>query len=295
MNTPIGKRATISHSKKNICDEAILNTLKYRGVFNAGLSYFQLYTYLMSSTEIDAKLFKNRLSYLHKIKKVKIKDGKYFLYGIKASNWDAGVNNSKKHILKISEALRTLGRIKWIRLLALTGSVAAFSAKKNDDIDVFIIAEKNRIWLTRLFVVLTLKIMQKYRTDNDYVSKICPNIYISDSCLTWFEDKQNIYTANEVSLLYPIINKNNTYFEFIASNSWIATFLPNFKVLGNIKKHRTMHKNSVFVNVLDSFAMIVQLAYMKSKKTTEITTKDFIHFNKKDHSQEILQKYLNTS
>lgn len=295
MNTPIGKRATISHSKKNICDEAILNTLKYRSVFNAGLSYFQLYTYLISPTEIDIKLFKHRLKHLHKIKKIKIKNGKYYLPSAKAASWVLGADNAKRHLAKVAEVLKLLEKIKWIRLLALTGSVAAFSAKKNDDIDIFIITEKNRVWLTRLFVVLILKTTQKYRTEKKYTSKICPNIYISDAHLTWFEDKQNIYTANEISLLYPIINRANIYFDFLASNSWIAAFLPNFKVLSDIKKHRDTHKNSAFVNVLDSFAMIVQLVYMKSKKTTEITTKDFIHFNKKDHSQEILQKYLNTS
>lgn len=294
MNTLAVKNGLETQSKKRICDTAILNTLKYRSVFSAGLSYFQLYTYLISSTHVDVKLFNQRLKYLHKVKKVKIKDGKYYLYKSKASNWELGVSYSKKHIVKVSGALELLKKIQWIRLLAITGSVAAFSAKKKDDVDIFIITQKNRVWLTRLFVVLILKATKKYRTDKNYTSKICPNIYISDSHLTWFEDKQNIYTANEISLLYPIINRGNTYFSFLKANSWMSSLLPNFKFSFDFNANKLVYKNSAILNFLDSLVMIFQLAYMKSKKTTEITTKDFIHFNKADHSQDILKKYVKT-
>ena len=42
-------------------------------------------------------------------------------------------------------------------MIAITGSVANYDAEENDDIDLLIVTEKNRLWITRGFVFLILK------------------------------------------------------------------------------------------------------------------------------------------
>lgn len=281
-------------SVKTSCAEAILETLSYRSIFKYPLSYNQLYTYLITPEEFTEEDFKKELRSLCKGRKVKYSDDLYYLAGMKPVNWKRRAESSDKLLASISLTLTHLKRIPWIKMIGITGAVAARNAPKDDDIDLFIVTQKNRTWITRLFVWLITKSTGKYPLDGDFRGKVCPNIIVSEENMRWPKDKRNIYVAHEILLLQPIYSKNHTYFKFIKKNKWVFDYFAHLKV--NTKGIEIKpSKESTLLDFIETLSMSLQRLYMRKKKTNEIVEKAVIHFNKADHSKSILKKHSDYS
>lgn len=278
-------------AKERACDLAIKNTLKYRSIFKYPMSFFQLQTFLICKKSFDYDFFKKTMHRLHKKNFIKAKEERFFLPTLKPLSWNLRAKYSKELISEAEPAIKALGMIPWIKLLAITGSVAAFNADKDDDLDIFIITKKNRLWITRFFTVLILKALNKYRTESNPQRKICPNILIDETNLEWQKDKQNIYTAHEIVMMHPYINRDNTYFKFLKKNIWILEYFGNFSINLPNKLGSKQKVESTLVNFCENFLRSLQLAYMRKRQTSEVTTRNFIHFNKNDWAPKILNQY----
>jgi hypothetical protein len=175
-------------------------------------------------------------------------------------------------------------------MLAVTGSAAAGNAEKTADIDIFVISAKDRVWLTRGFTALILKLLNMY-SKNGEAGKICPNLFVDEKSLAWPKEKQNLYVARDCVTMLPLVDRDNTYFKFMDKNPWIADHFAHFK--SDYKPPRKADRNTVSpaVDLLETLAMKLQLFYMRKKRTTEITQKHVIHFLKKDSSQDILRRF----
>ena len=277
--------------KDSICAEAIKNTLSYRSIFKYSLSLFQLRTMMISKEEISDDVFINELDGLVKRGGVKSRSKRYYARGYRPVDWNVRAASSKKLIENSRPALKALNTIPWIKLLCITGSVAAYNADKNADIDVFIVCTKNRLWLTRFFTVVMLKVLGKYRSDTEPAGRICPNIYVDEKSIIWPKNKRNLYVAQEITMMHPIINKDNTYFKFIESNDWIFEYFRNFAVDTSVTPHTNLNRQSRLVNIAEDVLRRYQVWYMKKRKTNEITEKHLIHFNREDWTEKILGKY----
>lgn len=278
-------------AKERACDFSIKDTLRYRAVFKYPMSFYQLSTFLICKKGFDYEFFKKELKKLCKKNSVRIKDDTYYPPSIKPLSWEVRSKYSLEHLKQMQYVFKILESIPWVKLLAVTGAVAAFNADKKDDVDIFIICAKNRMWLTRFFVVLFLKAVNRYRTEKEPNGKICPNIYVDETNMEWEEEKRNIYTAHEIMMMRPVINRGDTYFKFMQKNKWAFSHFGNFK-MNFWEKYKTQkRRQSRLVDLLEKIFMKVQLRYMKKHQTTEIATKNFIHFNKYDWSEKILDSY----
>lgn len=276
-------------------ERAVLNTLAYRSVFNSGATFYQLYTFLLADQSYEPTQVAKTLIKLLRKKKLQKKGDIYFLQtGKKINDWRVHANYARARLERSLSVLQGLQKIKWIKLLCVSGSVAALNSKEHDDVDIFIITQRNRLWLTRFFTVMYLKKLNKYPSARDHNDKVCPNIFIDEDMLTWSKEKQNVYTATEMLMMQPIFDRDNTYFRFLAANTWLKTYYPNFAITLP-KGHNKGRQGSLVVDVFELLVMVAQLWYMRGKKTTEITLKNFIHFNLYDHSETVLQKYSTLS
>jgi predicted nucleotidyltransferase len=273
------------------CAKAIINTLGYRSIFKYSLSIYQLYTTLITETEIEPGKLENVLKDLVKKGKVKSRRERYYAPGFRPVGWDIRAKASMEHLEDCQLAFKLLGSIPWVRMVSVTGSVAAFNADKNSDIDVFIVTTRNRIWITRFFTVLYLKIINKYRTDASPEGKICPNIYVDENNMQWPENKRNTYIAQEIVMMHPVVNKDNTYFRFVSANKWVFKYAANFKVDIPHKYTGSKKKQSGLINSVENFARNMQIYYMKKHITTELTEKGFIHFKRDDWNDKVISKY----
>lgn len=290
---PTPKQIKFDRSKEtSSCSTAILETLAYRSLFKYPMSYRQLYTYLISDTQYDTEIFRAELRSLCKGRKVKAKNDLFYIDGVTPVNWKERAKNSLALLNEVDHVIKHLKSIPWIEMIGITGAVAAHNAPKNDDIDLFIIAKKNRIWITRLFVVLISKTLGRYRTQEDPSGKLCPNIFISVDNLGWPRTKRNVYVAHEILLMQPVFNRNQTYFKFIEANTWVFDYFSHLSIDYKHKKQERF-KESSLLDLFERFLMIFQIWYMKNKKTSEIVSRDVIHFDKTDHSATILKNFSN--
>ena len=275
-------------------EKAIKRTLAYRSIFNYPLNFYQLSTYLITDRRIGNKALRKELKKLEKKGQIKTENNLYTLHGVKNIDWKDRKNSSTSLIDSHKYVFDSLKKIPWIKFIGITGATAAFNAHANDDIDIFIISQRKRLWITRLFTTLILKSLKKYRTDKDPVRKICPNIFIDEDNVEWDKSKQGLYVAHEILMMHPLYDKDNTYFKFIKKNSWVFNYLSNCRMDINTVSIEVKNSNaSILINVIEKILMKIQLLYMKRKITEEIATKNIIHFNKNDWSHKVLNDYSN--
>lgn len=271
--------------------EAIQKTMLYSSIFKYPLTYYQLLSYLIieSQEKINIRAFQYELAKLIKKQYIKVEDEMCYLPGVKYVEWKKRKKMSKTLIRRNKYVFRILESIPWVKFIGITGSVAAYNADMDADIDIFVITQLNRVWITRGFFTIILKIIL-----GNYVFKgIDPNIFVDETSLEWPKEKQNLYTANEIVRMHPVVNKNNMYFRFMEKNLWVKDYLGNFRINTNKIEKEPHHEYQglKFLNSLDNIAMFLQVNYMKKRKTKEVTKKHFIHFNKKDSTDPILDKY----
>jgi hypothetical protein len=127
---------------------------------------------------------------------------------------------AQKSIPKAIFIAKIVANFPFIRGLFLSGSISKDCMDENSDIDFFIVAAPNRLWIARLVCILFKKIFLLNST-----KFFCFN-YIIDSEHLQFED-HSLFIATEISTLIPVYGEE--YYGVIQDkNGWIADFFPNF-------------------------------------------------------------------
>ena len=119
---------------------------------------------------------------------------------------------------------RRIGRIPFVRMVAVTGGLAVDSVADHDDIDYFIVVRPGRLWLTRLMIIVLGRI-----ADRDDID-LCPNFIVSTSMLNMTE--QTIYVARELAQMCVIVGDDLCQ-QARSTNSWMFDLLPNATVEGD--------------------------------------------------------------
>ncbi len=113
-----------------------------------------------------------------------------------------------------------ISRFPFIRGILLSGSISKGFMEEDSDIDYFIITHPNRVWFSRLMLMLFKKLFF-------FNSKkiFCINYFVDSEKLE-IEEK-NIFTATEIVTLLPTYGKK-IYDEFYEKNYWVKEFYPNY-------------------------------------------------------------------
>lgn len=273
----------------NPCRSAVIKTLSYTGVFGFPLSFYQITNNLISKNRFSNSKIKRELEKLTDEKVIKKAKGKYLISGIKRYDIEKRAKNTEEIIRKNKPTIKILSKVPWIKMIAITGSVANQNTEMGADIDLLFITEKDRLWISRGFVFLILKTLGKLPADKSK-REICPNIFIDESNMAWAKKKRNLYVAQNIISMKPFTWRDNIYFEFIRANKWITNYYVNFKI-NFPKKNEVKKHESITMKFIESIARKRQIKYMKKDITTEVVNQRLIHFNKNDSSKKILVNY----
>ena len=115
-----------------------------------------------------------------------------------------------------------LSRIPFIRMVAVSGSLAVDNADAHSDVDIFCITEEKRLWLVRIFIVALSKTTRLL--PSIFPRYLCPNYILARDALELSD--RNLFTAYEVALALPLYGKVS-HAEFLRANRWTDTFLPH--------------------------------------------------------------------
>jgi len=205
--------------------------------------------------------------------------------------------------------IKLLSWFPQIHLVGLSGTVAMMNAKEKDDIDLFIISAKKRIWTARIITLLIAQLLglRRRASETNVKDKVCLNLFFDGLNLKIPRYKQSEYVAHEALQMKPLINKNNTYERFLVANQWAFRIFPN---AGNViaspsetrawQSHRERllpfdfaqgklprNDKNILGNLLENTLKKLQLTIIKQHQTSEIVTNTQLWFFPEDFENKL--------
>ncbi len=209
---------------------AIFATLAYSDVFDYPLTADEMHQFLIFAAPKD-----DMLCCLQELDAIGEEKGYYFLAGRKnivvvREHREA---DSKKAYERAHWYGRLLGKLPFVRMVTLTGSLAMHNCDERGDYDYMLVAAHGRVWTARIFALLINKFA------NIFGETLCPNLIVSESLLEWKE--RNLYSAREIAQMV-LISGQDVFNNLRVVNKWVLEYLPNW----DINQRSTLYENSFF-------------------------------------------------
>ena len=220
----------------NALELAILDTVSYFDIFDYPLTHFEIFTFLYSEqkkehsfSEVQNCLEKNdELN-----RKLHFKDGYVGMKGRESLTTE----RQRRYILshakfrKVRRFARLARHLPFVELIAACNNLSFFNAKKESDLDFFIIAKKGKVSVVRFFAVLISIIFFKRPSSTHHEDAICLSFFV-DSAHQRVTDlslpKRDIYMQYWYATLQPLFLKHKkTYETMEEENNEVLSFYPN--------------------------------------------------------------------
>jgi hypothetical protein len=201
--------------------DAILYTLVYADLFDYPLKPKEIHRYLTgcsaSLAEIEERLHQDRRlgEHLGSAAPFWYLAGREHLVGLRLER--------EAYSLVLWRQAERYGRliaaVPFVRMVSVTGSLAMNNVVgPQDDIDLLIVATKNRVWLARGLTILIVRLARRMGVE------LCPNYVLAEHRLLL--GNPSLYIAHEMAQLVPVYGLD-TYHRFLQSNTWLTGLLPN--------------------------------------------------------------------
>lgn len=210
--------------------QSIIRTLAWFDLFSYPLTAQEVYQYLWEPpTNVT---FEHVLAALEEGDQIETAQGFYFLPGRSDTVRQRQLGVQEVH-KKLKIAARACKRIRWIpfvRAVFVCNTVAASTASKESDIDVFVVIRQGRMWLTRLFLTGILSLFRMRRHGECVANKICLSFFVTDDALNLSSIRwgsPDIYLAYWLSQLIPVFDPDDVLQTIHHKNVWIRSHLPH--------------------------------------------------------------------
>jgi hypothetical protein len=164
--------------------------------------------------------------------------------------------------------------------VGVTGASAMWGWRNGDDLDLCIVAQKGLIWTTRLYVILSAKILGLHNKHG-----VCLNLFFDEADLSMHHKKQNRYIAHELLQMKPLIDKSEIYNRFFLGNTWIYRLFPNgYK---SAQRHWTFITPSPIAGFVERLCKRIQLHIIRNNKTGFMITSTQLWLFKNDFEKKL--------
>ena len=200
--------------------QAVLQTIKYADIFSYPLTYAEICRYLVSVCA-DIEAVKSAVTSLQEAGQVSVVDDFVCLHGHEQHIITRNTRKEKSaHLWQAARRYAGLiQRLPFVRMVAVTGSLAMDNVDERADIDYLIVTKAGRLWLCRLLIIFLVKWAEK----RDHVT-LCPNFILSQNALEL--QSHNLFTARELTQMIPLTGLD-IYQHIRQLNAWVDDFLPN--------------------------------------------------------------------
>lgn len=114
-----------------------------------------------------------------------------------------------------------LAGLPFVRLVGLTGSVAAGRADRLSDIDFLLVTAPGRLYTVRLAVTLTVHLLGLRRSGRRIAGRICLNRYHTSDDLE--VRPHTAYHAEDLARMIPLVDLAHIYPGYQVANRWMVT------------------------------------------------------------------------
>lgn len=233
--------------------KAIARTVAYFDMFDFPMTDFEVWKFLSEKRDyVDVR------NVLSGSTALETKNGFYFLKGrenIIRTRLDRYnfTDRKFKRALRMAKIYRI---IPWVKMVAVSNIIGAHNLKDESDIDIFIISEKGKIWLSRFFTAGIAKVLGLRPSEKNSRDKICLNFYVSEEEMDlekFMMGKDDIYFIYWLANLVIIYDKGGTYKKFIQVNDWLKNYLPNWQPNEMVARRFVKERKNLFFSFLFNF------------------------------------------
>jgi hypothetical protein len=118
-----------------------------------------------------------------------------------------------------ARALSLITHMPFVRMVALSGSLAHLNADAGADLDLFVVTAPRRVWSVTFTTLLVARALGWRR-------QLCLNYVVSERAL--MVGPADLFSANQIVHLQPLIGAA-VYRRFLDENRFVERFYPNFQ------------------------------------------------------------------
>jgi len=217
----------------------IINTITYFDIFDYPLTLNEIYQYLytggMLGGDYSINEIKEELINNPKLQKVITTSGGFYFVKGRQEIIKIRLERYRLAEKKFSLVLKAVNLIKFIpfiKLVSVCNNLAGFNAKKESDIDLFIIVKEGRLWLTRLVLVFLIAVLGLRPPKEKVQDKLCLSFYVTNNNLDLSQIKiatDDIYLTYWLATLFPVYQREDYYNKLMQTNSWLSKYLPEYE------------------------------------------------------------------
>lgn len=212
------------------------------------VAYFDMFDFPLTALEIWQNLAVKRdlievINVLEQgLEAIENRNGFYFLAGrgVTAETRLKRYAATDRKFKRALALMKIYKFIPWLEMAAIGNLMGAHNLREESDIDLFIITEPKRIWLTRFFCVLIAKILGLRPSPDRSQDRICLSFFVSigqmdlsrlmlNNSTLIGEQAPDVYFIHWLADLTPIYDPKGIYEKFIKANSWLRDYLPNWQ------------------------------------------------------------------
>ena len=213
-------------------EASIIKTLVFFDMFDYPLTAFEIWQYMDLKSGLkevlellqDSAFLKSRIG---------AKDGYYFLKErptVLASRLRR-YHYSAAKFKKAARFIVLFRFVPWIRLAAMANMIGPENLRRLSDIDLFIVAAPQRVWLTRFFCAGLSKALNARPRPGQEQDKICLSFFISEDRLDLADLMlaDDVYFWHWLIMLRPILDQDRSYERLIQANAAVINHFPNWR------------------------------------------------------------------
>jgi hypothetical protein len=237
----------MSDSEYNFMSEAIIKNIAFFDMFDFPLVAIEILEGLNLKSDLG-EVIGVLDDMAGRDGRIGTKDGFYFLAGRSdiVETRLKRYNTSSRKFRRALLTARIFRLVPWIRLIAVGNLLGADNFRGEADIDFFIVAEKGRIWVTRFFTVVIVKLLGLRASEERKRDRICLSFFVSEDALDLSglmlplgsgepvlanqpAGKDDPYFAHWLSNLNIIYEQEDWAVDgFWQANGWLCAVLPNW-------------------------------------------------------------------